>query len=53
MSDIMEGAAASRRSLASIFIARPIFAAVLALVTMLGGVLGIYSLSISQYPDIA
>ena len=49
----MEGAGASRRSLASFFIARPIFAAVLAIATMLGGVLGIYSLSISQYPEIA
>lgn len=53
MSDTMAGAAASRRSLASFFIARPIFAAVLAIVTMLGGALGIYSLSISQYPEIA
>jgi multidrug efflux pump len=41
------------RSLASFFIARPVFAAVLAIVTMLGGLLGIYSLSISQYPQIA
>ncbi len=49
----MEGAGASRRSLASFFIGRPIFAAVLAIVTMLGGGLGIYSLSISQYPEIA
>ncbi len=49
----MEGAGASRRSLASFFIARPIFAIVLAIVTMLGGGLGIYSLSISQYPEIA
>ena len=53
MSDITPGAAAPRRSLASFFIARPIFAIVLAIVTMLGGVLGIYSLSISQYPEIA
>ncbi|MDR3472018.1 MAG: efflux RND transporter permease subunit [Devosia sp.] len=43
----------SRRSLASFFIRRPIFAIVLAIATMLGGVLGIESLSISQYPDIA
>ena len=49
----MGGAGASRRSLASFFIARPIFAIVLAIVTMLGGGLGIYSLSISQYPEIA
>jgi multidrug efflux pump len=41
------------RSLATFFIARPVFAAVLAIVTMLGGLLGIYSLSISQYPQIA
>jgi multidrug efflux pump len=53
MSDITAGAAASRRSLASVFIARPIFAIVLAIVTMLGGAFGVYSLSISQYPDIA
>ena len=53
MSDLTSGAAASRRSLASFFIARPIFAAVLAIVTVLGGLLGIYSLSISQYPEIA
>ncbi len=53
MGDITSGAGASRRSLASFFIARPIFAAVLAIVTMLGGGLGIYSLSISQYPEIA
>lgn len=46
-------AMAPRRSLASFFIARPIFATVLAIVTMLGGALGIYSLSISQYPEIA
>ena len=53
MSDITSGGAASRRSLASFFIGRPIFAAVLAIATMLGGALGIYSLSISQYPEIA
>jgi multidrug efflux pump len=45
--------AGPRRSLASFFIARPIFATVLAIVTMLGGALGIYTLSISQYPEIA
>ena len=39
--------------LASFFIARPIFAIVLAIATVLAGVIGIYSLSISQYPDIA
>ncbi len=43
----------TRRSLASFFINRPIFAIVLAIVTMLAGVLGIYELSITQYPDIA
>jgi multidrug efflux pump len=42
-----------RNGLASFFIARPIFALVLAIATLLSGVLGIYSLSISQYPDIA
>ncbi|MBN8993871.1 MAG: efflux RND transporter permease subunit [Rhizobiales bacterium] len=52
MSDVLT-ATAPRRSLASFFIARPIFATVLAIVTMLGGALGIYSLSISQYPEIA
>lgn len=43
----------SGRSIASFFIRRPIFAIVLAIVTMLSGVLGIYTLSITQYPDIA
>ena len=42
-----------RGSVASFFIDRPIFAIVLAIVTMLSGVLGINSLSISQYPEIA
>jgi multidrug efflux pump len=44
---------APRRSLASFFIRRPIFAIVLAVVTSLAGVLGIYTLPISQYPEIA
>ncbi|OBZ95069.1 multidrug transporter [Pararhizobium polonicum] len=43
----------ARNALASFFIARPIFAIVLAIATLLAGVIGIYSLSISQYPDIA
>jgi len=47
------GAPGRRQSLASFFIRRPIFAVVLAIVTMLGGVLGIASLSITQYPEIA
>jgi len=42
-----------RNALASFFIARPVFAIVLAIATSLAGVLGIYSLSIAQYPDIA
>lgn len=42
-----------RNALASFFIARPVFAIVLAIATLLAGVMGIYSLSISQYPDIA
>ncbi len=42
-----------RNALASFFIARPVFAIVLAISTMLAGVMAIYSLSISQYPDIA
>ena len=42
-----------RRSLASFFIARPVFAIVLAIVTCLAGAVGIYSLPISQYPEIA
>ncbi|WP_075289383.1 efflux RND transporter permease subunit [Pararhizobium arenae] len=42
-----------RNALASFFIVRPVFAIVLAIATMLGGVMGIYSLSISQYPDIS
>ncbi|MEF2070211.1 efflux RND transporter permease subunit [Consotaella aegiceratis] len=39
--------------MASFFIARPVFAIVLAIATVLAGVMAIYSLSISQYPDIA
>ena len=35
------------------FIERPIFAAVLAIVVMLGGLLALYSLPISQYPQIS
>jgi len=42
-----------RHSLASIFIARPIFAVVLAIVTCLAGVAGMLTLPISQYPEIA
>ncbi|WP_370674986.1 efflux RND transporter permease subunit [Pleomorphomonas sp. PLEO] len=42
-----------RNALASFFIARPVFAIVLAIATLLAGIMGIYSLSISQYPDIA
>lgn len=42
-----------RNALASFFIVRPVFAIVLAIATLLAGVMGIYSLSISQYPDIA
>ena len=45
--------ASPRNALASFFIARPVFAIVLAIATLLAGVMGIYSLSISQYPDIA
>ena len=41
-----------RNALASFFIARPVFAIVLAIATLLAGVMGIYSLSISQYPPI-
>ncbi|SMD19332.1 efflux RND transporter permease subunit [Rhizobium sp. RU36D] len=48
-----EAASFRRNVLASYFIDRPIFATVLAIATMLAGVMGIYSLSISQYPDIA
>jgi multidrug efflux pump len=43
----------SRNAVASFFIARPVFAIVLAIATMLAGLMGIYSLSISQYPEIA
>ncbi|WP_210200542.1 efflux RND transporter permease subunit [Cohaesibacter celericrescens] len=42
-----------RNAVASFFIARPVFAIVLAISTMLAGIMGIYSLSIAQYPDIA
>ena len=39
--------------MASFFIHRPVFAWVLAIVTMLAGAFGLISLPISQYPDIA
>ncbi|WP_375449848.1 efflux RND transporter permease subunit [uncultured Devosia sp.] len=39
--------------MSSFFIARPIFAIVLAIVTCLAGAVGIYSLPISQYPEVA
>lgn len=39
--------------MANFFINRPVFAWVLAIITMLSGVFGIMSLPISQYPDIA
>ena len=39
--------------MATFFIRRPIFAWVIAIVIMLGGILAITTLSISQYPDIA
>ncbi|OWU75532.1 efflux RND transporter permease subunit [Phaeobacter sp. 22II1-1F12B] len=39
--------------MASLFIHRPVFAWVLAIVTMLAGAFGLISLPISQYPDIA
>ncbi|TCL69867.1 efflux RND transporter permease subunit [Rhizobium sp. BK251] len=39
--------------MAKFFIRRPIFAWVIAITIMLAGCLGIYTLSISQYPDIA
>src|SRR5690606_5396845 len=39
--------------MAKFFIRRPVFAWVIAIVIMLGGVLAISTLSISQYPDIA
>ncbi|MDZ5699456.1 efflux RND transporter permease subunit [Chelativorans sp. M5D2P16] len=39
--------------MANFFIDRPIFAIVLAIATMLAGVISIYSLPISQYPDVA
>ncbi len=39
--------------MSSIFINRPIFAWVLAIIVMLGGLGAIYSLPIEQYPDIA
>jgi multidrug efflux pump len=39
--------------MAKFFIRRPVFAWVIAIVIMLGGILAISTLSISQYPDIA
>jgi multidrug efflux pump len=43
----------SRQSLASFFIGRPVFAIVLAIVICLAGAFAIFSLPISQYPEIA
>lgn len=42
-----------RRSIASFFIARPIFAIVLAIGISLAGIVSVYTLPISQYPEIA
>jgi multidrug efflux pump len=53
MTDIAAPAGPTRRSLASFFIRRPIFAFVLAIVAVLAGGLGISVLPISQYPVIA
>ena len=39
--------------MAKFFIRRPVFAWVIAIVIMLGGALAIFTLPISQYPDIA
>ena len=39
--------------MAKFFIRRPIFAWVIAITIMLAGLLAIFTLSISQYPDIA
>lgn len=47
------GVAARSGSLASFFIARPIFAIVLAIATSLAGLMAIGTLSVAQYPDIA
>ncbi len=43
----------TRKSIASFFIGRPIFAIVLAIVVCLAGVYSIFTLPISQYPEIA
>lgn len=39
--------------MARFFINRPIFAWVLAIIVMMGGIIGIYSLPVEQYPEIA
>ncbi len=39
--------------MSAFFVARPVFAWVIAIVTMLGGLLGLITLPISQYPQIA
>lgn len=44
-------AAFRKNALASFFIARPVFGTVLAIAVMLAGVMGIYQLPISQYPE--
>jgi len=43
----------TRNAIASFFIGRPVFAIVIAIGTALAGLMGVNSLSISQYPDIA
>lgn len=46
-------AAFRQNALATFFIKRPVFAIVLAIATMLAGIMGIYQLPISQYPAVA
>jgi multidrug efflux pump len=46
-------ASPGRRSIASFFIRRPIFAIVLAIVVSLAGIVGLQNLPVSQYPEIA
>src|SRR5262249_40052716 len=47
------GAELRQSPMSAFFVARPVFAWVIAIVTMLGGLLGVMTLPISQYPQIA
>ena len=53
MKPLQAASAAAKPTMARIFIERPIFAWVLAIIIMLGGIGAIFSLPVAQYPDVA